>query len=85
MRLPLALTLALLLAGCQEVEPDSAPIPPEPVAPGATATPESPTTPDRPAPEAADEVVVLFFGDSLTAGYGLGDPDDAYPRTSNLA
>ena len=49
-----------------------------------TATPESATTPDRPLADAAsaaesDTVTVLFFGDSLTAGYGLPDPDLAYP------
>ena len=73
--------LPLLLAlGC--AQPD-APAPPgglaEAVEPGATATPASPTTPDAPA--ATDSTVtVVFFGDSLTAGYGLADPDaDAYP------
>ncbi len=28
---------------------------------------------------AADTKTLVFFGDSLTAGYGLDDPDDAYP------
>ena len=84
MRLFFALTLVLLVVGCQEVEPDPEPASgfAEAAPPGATATPASPTTPDRPVPEAGDrdEVVVLFFGDSLTAGYGLADPDDdAYP------
>ena len=43
------------------------------------------TTPDVPAPEAAldaagDSLTVVFFGDSLTAGYGLANPDEtAYP------
>lgn len=73
--------LPLLVAlGCAEPE---APAPPEGLAeaaePGATATPASATTPDQPA--ATDSTVtVVFFGDSLTAGYGLADPDaDAYP------
>ena len=72
------LALALVLAGCQEAEPDPVPDVSEAVEPSATATPESPTTPDRPVPE-SDTLVVLFFGDSLTAGYGLPDPDLAYP------
>ena len=79
--------LPLLLAlGC--AEPD-APAPPgglaESVEPGATATPASATTPDQPA--ATDSTVtVVFFGDSLTAGYGLDDPDaDAYPALVGAA
>jgi acyl-CoA thioesterase-1 len=28
---------------------------------------------------AADTKTLVFFGDSLTAGYGLDDPDEAYP------
>ena len=31
------------------------------------------------AASAPDSVTVLFFGDSLTAGYGLDDPKQAYP------
>ena len=76
------LTALVVLAGCQEVEPDPMPDMSESVLPGATATPESRTTPDRPLAPAApesDTLVVLFFGDSLTAGYGLPDPDLAYP------
>ena len=74
-----ALPLVILLAvGCAEPAPPPPPGGP-PAEPGATATPPSPTTPDAPA--VADSAVsVLFFGDSLTAGYGLDDPDaDAYP------
>ena len=72
-------TLALVGAGCQEVEPDSGPDLPEAAGPSATATTES-ATPPASAETASDTVVVVFFGDSLTAGYGLGDPDrDAYP------
>ena len=79
MRLPLLLLALATLAGCQEVEPD--PAPGLPVEPGATATPESRTTPDVPVPDVAesDTLTVLFFGDSLTAGYGLSDPALAYP------
>ncbi len=36
---------------------------------------ESDTVPDR----ENDTPVILFFGNSLTAGYGLDDPDDAFP------
>ena len=66
------------LAGCQETDPTPRPDVSEAVQPGATATPASPTTPDRPVVD-SDTTVVLFFGDSLTAGYGLPDPDLAYP------
>lgn len=76
--------LAVVLAGCQETEPTPMPDLSESVQPSATATPESATTPDQPLAGAAsaaesDTVTVLFFGDSLTAGYGLPDPDLAYP------
>ncbi len=70
------------LAGCQETEPTPMPDLSESVRPGATATPASGTTPDVPLadrPAGSDTTVVLFFGDSLTAGYGLPDPDLAYP------
>lgn len=73
--------LPLLLAlGC--AEPD-APGPNEgldaAVQPGATAPAASGTTPDVPA-SADSTVTVVFFGDSLTAGYGLDDPDaEGYP------
>lgn len=35
--------------------------------------------PDQPAPADSDSVTVVFFGDSLTAGYGLETPQLAYP------
>ena len=78
------LGLAVALVGCQETEPTPMPDVSESVQPMTTATPESATTPDRPLAGAAsaaesDTVTVLFFGDSLTAGYGLPDPDLAYP------
>jgi acyl-CoA thioesterase I len=43
-------------------------------APAAQATPVQ-----RPAPTSEDKRIVLFVGTSLTAGYGLSDPDEAYP------
>jgi acyl-CoA thioesterase-1 len=30
-------------------------------------------------PQASTKKTILFFGDSLTAGYGLDDPSDAFP------
>ena len=81
MRVPSLFVALAVLAGCQQTEPDPMPDLSESVLPGATATPESKTTPDIPlAPLVdSDTLVVLFFGDSLTAGYGLPDPDLAYP------
>ena len=77
MRATLAAALLLLLAGC--AERGDPPAASDPIA-------SSPVTdPAPPAPGASDEaasdtVTVVFFGDSLTAGYGLGRPDrDAYP------
>lgn len=82
--LVLALSLGLsALVGCQDADDPPPPDVSEAVQPRATATPPSFTTPDVPladAPAESDTVVVLFFGDSLTAGYGLARPDeDAYP------
>lgn len=81
LRPALAALLVVAAAGCQDDVPTRdvdrrAP-------PGATATPPSRTTPDVPLAGAradSDTVTVLFYGDSLTAGYGLARPDeDAYP------
>ena len=73
-------TVVLLLAGCQEAQPDPGPDPTEAAPPSATATPESAATPDVPLADAdSNAVTLLFFGDSLTAGYGLSDPRLAYP------
>lgn len=54
----------------------------------ACSTPDTPQTAASPAarttdavpdtPEAEDLITVLFFGDSITAGFGL-DPEDAFP------
>ena len=74
--------LAALLVGCQETKPTPIPDVSESVRPMSTAAPESATTPDVPLADAradSDTVTVVFFGDSLTAGYGLADPDLAYP------
>lgn len=85
MRAVLCISAVFLLAACGDApatEPD--PSPELPVEPYSTGSPESRTTPDVP-PAVADSlndedtVTVLFFGDSLTAGYGLSDPGLAYP------
>lgn len=66
-----------MLATCTpaEPEPDVVRSPAAEVASGAAdpdeASPVVPADPDTP--------TVLFLGTSLTAGYGLDDPDDAYP------
>jgi acyl-CoA thioesterase-1 len=61
----LSLALLAALGGCRGTSPEATPAP----APEAAAA--------RPA--AADKGVVLAVGTSLTAGYGLPDPDLAYP------
>jgi acyl-CoA thioesterase-1 len=61
--------LLLVSAGC-----DSSPAPPAPEAPK---TAEAPPPTEVPA-AADDAVLVVFLGDSLTAGYGL-DEDQAFP------
>jgi len=47
---------------------------------GKKAKPSSDTTAVATKPDSsATEKTILFFGDSLTAGYGLDDPNQAYP------
>ncbi len=81
-----ALLLCLVAAGCQDVEPDPPSGLEDAAPPSATATPESSTTPDVP-PVAEDDgaVTVVFFGDSLTAGYGLESQSLAYPALVGAA
>ena len=74
-RRALLMALALSVAGCQEVEPDLAPDPSVESAASATPAPAGPPV----VAAASDTLTVLFFGDSLTAGYGLSDPSLAYP------
>ena len=63
----------LLAAACSPGE--RAPVPAQP----ARVTVPAPAPPPAPAaPVAADEPLVVFLGDSLTAGYGLGG-EQAYP------
>ena len=64
------------LAGCQDTEPDPMPDASESVQSVATPPTQEPSAEVR---ADSDTTVVLFFGDSLTAGYGLSDPDLAYP------
>ncbi len=65
------LMLPILALGCADA----------PDAPIATPAPTSAAPPRASAPTAeSDSVVVVFFGDSLTAGYGLANPGaEAYP------
>lgn len=84
MRFSLLVLLAAGLAGCGGSDAPAPPTSDVPSEPSATATVASPSTPDlpgNPTPEAAsDTLTVVFFGDSLTAGYGLANPDEtAYP------
>lgn len=77
----LAPVLALaFVAGCQSAD-DSSASDADAVAAAATPTtaPSATETPDS--PEASgDTLTVMFFGDSLTEGYGLANPDaEAYP------
>jgi acyl-CoA thioesterase-1 len=62
----LSLALLAALGGCRP-SPEAAPAP--------APTPREAAAP----PAAADKGVVLALGTSLTAGYGLPDPDLAYP------
>lgn len=61
--------VCLTLAACGSPEPA-----PQAPAPPAAEAPRAPV-----AENAADAAVVVFLGDSLTAGYGL-EPDDALPE-----
>ncbi|NNF56842.1 MAG: hypothetical protein HKN04_01235, partial [Rhodothermaceae bacterium] len=77
-------SLSLLTVGCDRPPSSSLENPdPEPPAAEANAEPEAAPASACTAPTEAgddDTVTVLFFGDSLTAGFGLADPSaDAYP------
>ena len=86
MRLFAFFLLFATAAACRQPDVPKSSDPDKLAEPGATATVASPTTPDVPdqdrAVEATQEngLTVVFFGDSLTAGYGLADPEEeAYP------
>ncbi len=69
----LLLMLPILALGCTDV-PDVSTAAPAPTPAAA------PTEAPHAAAAASDSVVVVFFGDSLTAGYGLANPGkEAYP------
>ncbi len=69
------LMLPILALGCSDAS--DAPMVAAPP-PTTTAAPEAPTAAVPSA--ASDSVLVVFFGDSLTAGYGLANPGkEAYP------
>lgn len=71
---PALLASLLFATGCAEA-PDA--VVGAPTAPAATPATSAPMTS---APAESDSVVVVFFGDSLTAGYGLANPGrEAYP------
>jgi len=77
-RLGLAITGSIWLAACSGGSP--APRPAESARPSEAAKagePGQPGQPVKPAQPAEPRVVCL--GDSLTAGYGLPSPDEAYP------
>jgi acyl-CoA thioesterase-1 len=76
-RLALAIAGSIWLGACSAGSP--APQPAEPARP-AGAQPVQPGTPSQPVEPAKDnEPRVVCLGDSLTAGYGLPSPDEAYP------
>lgn len=71
-----SLVIALaFLVGCESADDPST------AAPDASATSEpSPTAPAATPEASGDTLTVMFFGDSLTEGYGLANPDaEAYP------
>ena len=74
--LALAVTLALA-SGCQNAPPEAA----APAVPTAATPPASGADTAPPASEATpDTLTVVFFGDSLTEGYGLANPmAQSYP------
>lgn len=78
MRSALLLPALLLAAGCRDAPADPPDSLEDAAVPAATATPESRTTPDLPLAD-EDAATVVFFGDSLTAGYGLESQSLAYP------
>jgi acyl-CoA thioesterase-1 len=71
-RLALAIAGSIWLGACSAGSPS--PQPAEPARAAEGAKPEEPVTPAQPA-----EPRVVCLGDSLTAGYGLPSPDEAYP------
>ncbi|MEM1056872.1 MAG: arylesterase [Bacteroidota bacterium] len=75
------LSVLFLLSAC--AQPDAPPEADPSAETASAATPASETPPEGPADEAesdSETLTVVFFGDSLTAGYGLPNPEEeAYP------
>jgi acyl-CoA thioesterase-1 len=57
------LLTALLFAGCGQKKPAAV----------------QPEVMGMPSADSSSSKIILFFGDSLTAGYGLDDPSEAFP------
>ena len=77
-RLALAIAGSIWLGACSAGSP--APQPAEPARPAEAAKPVQPGNPSQPVePAEHNEPRVVCLGDSLTAGYGLPSPDEAYP------
>ncbi|MEL6615851.1 MAG: arylesterase [Bacteroidota bacterium] len=76
-----SLVIALaLVAGCQSADAPPASGADAPTTAEASAPEASPAAPKGPAEASGDTLTVMFFGDSLTEGYGLANPDgEAYP------
>ena len=69
---PAVLAALFVATGCASSERDAPEVPPVPESATPDAVPSAET--------ASDSVTVVFFGDSLTAGYGLATPQrEAYP------
>lgn len=77
MRFFLMCLLVASFVGCADSDTASPEIPANPVA---SSAPEALSDELKTDAAESDSVVVVFFGDSLTAGYGLARPDrDGYP------
>lgn len=76
---PLVVGIAfVVILGCGREEASSPPVPTENPRDTATASVQSPAATDD-ASEESGETLVVFLGDSLTAGYGL-DAEQAFPH-----
>jgi acyl-CoA thioesterase-1 len=76
-RLALAIAGSIWLGACSAGSP--APQPAEPARAAEAAKPEEPGKLGQPKPAEPAESRVVCLGDSLTAGYGLPSPEEAYP------
>lgn len=69
------LLLLAFLVGCQQADAPAA----DPAPPASADSAAASAAPPEADADASDEPVVLFLGDSITAGYGLDDPALAFP------